>query len=66
MLIFDEAISNLDQQTAEHFALTINRLEGRMTMIFITHQAPQGLQVDEVVDRGLHAMHMSLVGEENT
>lgn len=56
----------MDQQTAEHFALTINRLEGRMTMIFITHQAPQGLQVDEVVDRGLHAMHMSLVGEENT
>ncbi|HWP20226.1 MAG TPA: hypothetical protein VNO84_13935 [Burkholderiaceae bacterium] len=26
MLIFDEAISNLDQQTAERFAQTVNRL----------------------------------------
>jgi subfamily B ATP-binding cassette protein HlyB/CyaB len=26
VLIFDEAISNLDQHTAEHFAQTINRL----------------------------------------
>jgi ABC-type bacteriocin/lantibiotic exporter with double-glycine peptidase domain len=35
VLIFDEAISNLDQQTAEHFAQTINRLKGKVTMIFI-------------------------------
>jgi subfamily B ATP-binding cassette protein HlyB/CyaB len=61
VLIFDEAISNLDQQTAEHFAQTINRLKGKVTMIFITHQVPKGLQVDEVVDMGQHAMHMSLV-----
>ena len=47
VLIFDEAISNLDQQTAEHFAQTINRLKGKVTMIFITHQVPKGLQVDE-------------------
>jgi subfamily B ATP-binding cassette protein HlyB/CyaB len=33
-------------------------------MIFITHQVPKGLQVDEVVDMGQHAMHMSLVKEE--
>lgn len=64
VLIFDEAISNLDQQTAEHFAQTINRLKGRVTMIFITHQLPRGLQVDEVVDMGRHAMHVSLVKEE--
>ena len=66
VLIFDEAISNLDQQTAEHFAQTINRLKGKVTMIFITHQVPKGLQVDEVVNMGSHAMHMSLVKEENT
>jgi subfamily B ATP-binding cassette protein HlyB/CyaB len=48
ILIFDEAVSNLDQQTAEHFAKTINKLKGRVTMIFITHQVPAGLQVDEV------------------
>ncbi|MDX1253001.1 MAG: peptidase domain-containing ABC transporter [Gammaproteobacteria bacterium] len=64
VLIFDEAISNLDQQTAEHFAQTINRLKGRVTMVFITHQIPRGLQVDEVVNMGQHAMQMSLVKEE--
>ncbi|MDB5772532.1 MAG: transporter [Burkholderia sp.] len=61
MLIFDEAISNLDQQTAEHFAQTINRLKGQVTMVFITHQVPRGLQVDEVVNMGQHATQMSLV-----
>jgi subfamily B ATP-binding cassette protein HlyB/CyaB len=64
VLIFDEAISNLDQQTAEHFAQTINRLKGKVTMIFITHQVPKGLQVDEVVNMGQHALHMSLVKED--
>lgn len=64
VLIFDEAISNLDQQTAEHFAQTINRLKGKVTMIFITHQVPKGLQVDEVVNMGQHAMSMSLMKVE--
>ncbi len=52
MLIFDEAVSNLDQQTAEHFAQTINKLKGKVTMLFITHQVPRGLQVDEVFTLG--------------
>jgi len=64
VLIFDEAISNLDQQTAEHFAQTINRLKGKVTMIFITHQVPRGLQVDEVVNMGQQGVHMSVVKEE--
>lgn len=50
VLIFDEAISNLDQHTAEQFAQTVNRLKGKVTMIFITHQVPKGLLVDKVVD----------------
>jgi ATP-binding cassette, subfamily B, bacterial HlyB/CyaB len=54
---------HLDQQTAEHFAQTINRIKGKVTMIFITHQVPKGLQVDEVVNMGQHAMHISLVKE---
>ena len=58
VLIFDEAISNLDQQTAEHFAQTINRLKGGVTMIFITHQVPKGLQVDDVVNMGQYAMQI--------
>ena len=52
ILVFDEAVSNLDQPTAEHFARTINNLKGRVTMIFITHQIPKGLQVDEVFTFG--------------
>jgi subfamily B ATP-binding cassette protein HlyB/CyaB len=48
ILIFDEAVSNLDQQTAEQFAKTVNSLKGKVTMLFITHQIPRGLQVDEV------------------
>ena len=50
--IFDQAVSNLNQQTAEHFAKTINKLKGKVTMLFITHQIPRGLQVDEVFQFG--------------
>ena len=52
VLIFDEAVSNLDQQTAEHFAQTVNKLKGKVTILFITHQLPKGLQVDEAVVLG--------------
>ena len=49
ILIFDEATSGLDQDTAERFAATVNSLKGHVTMIFITHQVPKGLGVDEVM-----------------
>lgn len=52
ILIFDEATSNLDQQTAEHFAQTINQLRGKATLLFIAHILPRGLQVDEVIHFG--------------
>lgn len=52
ILIFDESTSNLDPETAEHFAATINQLRGKVTMIFITHALPKSLQVDEVVRIG--------------
>ena len=48
VLIFDEAASNLDAQTAERFAQTVNQLKGKVTILFIAHQLPRGLQVDEV------------------
>ncbi len=65
ILIFDEAVSNLDQQTAEHFAKTINKLKGKVTMIFITHQIPRGLTVDEVFSFGgdQTAKRMEIVSE---
>jgi subfamily B ATP-binding cassette protein HlyB/CyaB len=48
ILIFDEATSGLDQQTAERFAGTVNRLKGVATVVFIAHQLPKGLAVDGV------------------
>lgn len=64
ILIFDEAVSNLDQHTAEHFAKTINKLKGRVTMLFITHQIPRGLMVDEVIELGTKATRQMAVVEE--
>jgi len=52
VLIFDEATSNLDGETAEQFARTVNQLRGRVTMLFIAHQLPRALQVDEIVRLG--------------
>ena len=59
VLIFDEAVSNLDQQTAEHFAQTVNKLKGKVTILFITHQLPKGLQVDEAVILGKESQPMT-------
>jgi len=64
ILIFDEAVSNLDQQTAEHFARTINKLKGKVTMLFITHQIPRGLAVDEVIELGANTNRQMEVVEE--
>jgi subfamily B ATP-binding cassette protein HlyB/CyaB len=50
--VFDEATSSLDQETAEHFAKTINQLKGKVTMLFITHALPNTLLVDGVVRIG--------------
>ena len=49
ILIFDEATSNLDSETSEKFAATVNKLKGRVTMVFIAHQLPKTLLVDRVV-----------------
>ena len=44
----------------------INKLKGKVTMLFITHQIPRGLQVDEVfsLGAGQGAMKMEVVVEE--
>jgi subfamily B ATP-binding cassette protein HlyB/CyaB len=64
ILVFDEAVSNLDQQTAEQFARTVNALKGKVTMLFITHQIPRGLQVDEVFSFDKPAVNMKVVGPQ--
>jgi len=43
VLIFDEATSNLDNETAEQLGTTIARLAVHVTVIMITHQAPASL-----------------------
>jgi len=48
VLLFDEATSSLDAQTAERFAQTVNKLKGVATILFIAHQLPKSLSVDEV------------------
>lgn len=65
ILVFDEAVSNLDQQTAEHFAKTINKLKGKVTMLFITHQIPRGLAVDEVIELGTNITRQMEIVEES-
>ena len=64
ILIFDEATSSLDAATAEQFARTVNQFRGRVTMLFITHQLPKGLQVDSVVTLGQWGTRMGVVAEE--
>ena len=65
VLIFDEAASNLDAQTAERFAQTVNQLKGKVTILYIAHQLPRGLQVDEVFSISADkATQMRVVEEE--
>ena len=49
ILVFDEATSSLDEETAEQFAITLNRLKGKATMIFIAHQLPKGLELHQII-----------------
>ena len=64
ILIFDEATSSLDQATAEQFARTINQLKGKVTMLFIAHQIPKGLKVDEVVMLGPNETQMEVISRD--
>jgi ATP-binding cassette, subfamily B, bacterial HlyB/CyaB len=57
ILVFDEATSSLDGETAERFANTINRLKGLVTMLFISHALPRNLQVDSVLQIGARPRH---------
>lgn len=61
ILIFDEATSSLDEATAESFARTVNQLKGKVSMLFIAHQLPKGLKVDEVVRLGAAKSVMGVV-----
>ncbi|MEO8754210.1 MAG: peptidase domain-containing ABC transporter [Casimicrobiaceae bacterium] len=49
VLIFDEATSGLDNAVADHFAATIARFKGKVTILFVTHRAPERLKPDRIV-----------------
>lgn len=49
VLIFDEATSHLDEPTARQFVATLAKLRGRVTVLFITHEVPAGLQADRII-----------------
>jgi ATP-binding cassette, subfamily B, bacterial HlyB/CyaB len=49
ILIFDEATSNLDDETASAFAETINLLKGKATILMIAHKLPKSLQDIETI-----------------
>lgn len=67
VLIFDEATSSLDAQTAERFAQTVNKLKGAATILFIAHQLPRGLAVDDVFTLSVEkAVQMRVVEEERS
>jgi subfamily B ATP-binding cassette protein HlyB/CyaB len=67
VLVFDEAASNLDSQTAERFAQTVNQLKGKVTIVFIAHHLPRGLQVDEVFTLNAEkATQMRVIDEGQT
>lgn len=66
VLIFDEATSALDQETAEHFARTVNALRSRLAILFITHHLPRALLVDAIVRLGPAATQQPVPGEERT
>ncbi|KVP39714.1 hypothetical protein WJ87_05895 [Burkholderia ubonensis] len=49
ILIFDESTANLDSASAEAIAQTINHLKGKLTIVFVAHHMPRGLNVDRVI-----------------
>ncbi len=52
ILIFDEATSNLDDETANAFGETINQLRGRATILMIAHKLPTSIQAIETFKLG--------------
>jgi subfamily B ATP-binding cassette protein HlyB/CyaB len=64
VLVFDEATSSLDAGMAEQIAGTVNQLKGQVTMLYVAHLVPKGLQVDEIVRLGERAAAIRVVDEE--
>ena len=55
ILIFDEATSNLDEDTANAFGETINALKGKVTIVLIAHRLPTHFEPNTTVVLGRDA-----------
>lgn len=49
LLLLDEATANLDEAAAAQVAVALNRLRGKVTVLFIAHRLPKGLHYDQMV-----------------
>lgn len=47
VLIFDEPVASLDDESAAHVAAAVNDLAGKVTVLFITHKVPRNLKVGQ-------------------
>ena len=64
VLIFDEATSALDPPTAEPSRAPSTGCSGKVTMLFVCHVLPRGLQVDEIfVIGGGHLKKAAVQGQ---
>ena len=52
VLIFDEAVASLDEESASHVAAAVNDLAGKVTVLFITHKVPKNLNVQQHLKLG--------------
>jgi subfamily B ATP-binding cassette protein HlyB/CyaB len=52
VLIFDEATSGLDAETASTFAKTVNTFKGQVTVLYISHASQTGLAFDRTLRFG--------------
>jgi len=52
ILIIDEGLSSLDDLAAEQLSNTINKLKGKVTVLYLCHRLPPGLQADQSIDLG--------------
>lgn len=49
ILIFDEATSNLDDETANDFGETVNQLRGKATILMIAHKIPESIDMTSTI-----------------
>lgn len=48
LLLLDEATANLDEAAGAQVAAALNRLQGKVTILFIAHRLPTGLRYDQI------------------